>query len=237
MTKKNLSVRIRDYILTHIQDGSWACDHMIPSEAKIMEHFSASRMTVHRAIKELATEGYIYRERGRGSFVAKRIPRQDLLEISDIAEEIAARGGTYFSDLKHLEQEAPSPVTTHVFGADHADNIARSTIVHFENGIPLQLEDRYVNLALAPAYLDLDFTTTTAHQYLIKTAPLQKAEHQLMAILPNPEQRNHLQVQDNEPCLLIKRKTWSGGELVSYAELLYPGSRYSFGGVFTPGSK
>ncbi len=237
MMKQSLSVRIRDYILTHIQDGTWPCDHRIPSEATIMKQFSASRMTVHRAIKELATEGYIYRERGRGSFVAKRIPRRDLLEISDIAEEIAARGGTYFSALKYLEREKLSPITTHVFGPDNADNIARSTIVHFENGIPLQLEDRYVNLTLAPDYLELDFTTTTAHQYLIHTAPLQKAEHQLMAVLPNPEQKEYLQVQDNEPCLLIKRKTWSGGELVSYAELLYPGSRYSFGGVFTPGNK
>lgn len=237
MTKMNLSARIRDYILTQIKDGSWPCDHKIPSEAKIMERFSASRMTVHRAIKELATEGYIYRERGRGSFVAKRIPRRDLLEISDIAEEITARGGTYFSDLKHLKQESKSPVTTYVFGAENADNIGRSTIVHFENGVPLQLEDRYVNLTLAPEYLNQDFSTTTAHQYLTKTAPLQKAEHQLMAVLPNPEQKELLQVQDNEPCLLIKRKTWSGGELVSYAELLYPGSRYSFGGVFTPDNK
>lgn len=237
MKKLNLSTRIRNYILTNIQDGSWPCGHKIPSEAKIMEDFSASRMTVHRAIKELATEGHIYRERGRGSFVAKKLPRRDLLEISDIAEEIKARGGTYFSELKHLEREAPSPTTTHVFGPDIASHVARSTVIHFEDGVPLQLEDRYVNLALAPEYMELDFTTMTAHQYLIKAAPLQKAEHQLLAVLPTSEQKYFLQVQDNEPCLLIKRKTWSGGELVSYAELLYPGSRYSFGGVFTPATK
>jgi len=237
MPKRNLTTRIREHILTHINDGLWPCDHKIPSEATIMAEFSASRMTVHRAIKELATEGYIYRERGRGSFVAKRIPRRDLLEISDIAEEITARGGTHFCDLKYLKQENPSPITTHIFGPDQVDSIARSQAIHFENGVPLQLEDRYVNLAVVPDYLDVDFTTTTAHQHLIKTAPLQKAEHQLTAVLPGPEQREFLQIQANEPCLLIKRKTWSGGKLVSYAELLYPGSRYSFGGVFTPDNK
>ncbi|BCS89816.1 histidine utilization repressor [Pseudodesulfovibrio sediminis] len=202
-----------------------------------MEQFSASRMTVHRAIKELATEGHIYREQGRGSFVAKQIPRQDLLEISDIAEEIQARGGTYFSELRYLEREGPTPVTTHVFGPETANTVARSKVIHFENGLPLQLEDRYVNLDMAPDYLELNFSETSAHQYLIKVAPLQKAEHQLTAVLPNSEQQEQLQIQDNEPCLLLKRKTWSGDTLVSYAELLYPGSRYSFGGVFTPGTK
>ncbi len=237
MEKQSLTRNIRQFILGNIQDGSWPTDHKIPSEAALMEHFSASRMTVHRTIKELAAEGYVYRERGRGSFVTKPVPRRDLLEISDIAEEIATRSGVYFGELKHLALEKPSPITTHIFGSRQVNTIARSKVIHFENGVPLQLEDRYVNLTHAPDYLDLDFISTTAHQYLIKTAPLQKAEHELTAVLPTPEQQRYLQIQANEPCLLIKRKTWSGGELVSYAELLYPGSRYSFGGEFTPGEK
>jgi GntR family histidine utilization transcriptional repressor len=68
----------------------------------------------------------------------------------------------------------------------------------------------------------------------MQTAPLQKAEHELTAVLPNPQQQEFLNIQANEPCLLLKRKTWSGDHLVSYAELLYPASRYSFGGIFTP---
>lgn len=237
MSTKNYSERIREYILTRIHDGSWPVGHRIPSEAEIMDLFSVSRMTVHRAIKELATQGHIRRERGRGSFVAKPLPRRDLLEISDIREEITERGGTYFCELVLQEKAAPTPVTAHVFGAENAIELARSTVVHFENGLPLQLEDRYVNLAAVPEYLELDLTATSAHRHLMKAAPLQKAEHQLTAVLPTSEQCDFLKIQPNEPCLLIKRKTWSGGVLVSYAELLYPGSRYSFGGVFTPGSK
>jgi len=234
MKKKNLSTRIREFILTHIKDGSWADGHKIPSEAEMMKTFSASRMTVHRAVKELAAEGHLLRERGRGTFVAKRIPRSDLLNVGDITEEIAQRGGTCFSELKHLDREPESPLTSHVFGEEYTTNVARSKVVHYENGEPLQLEDRWVNLNAAPGYLDVDFSTTTAYRYLMQTAPLQRAEHELTAVLPTPEQQNFLKVQAGEPCLLLKRKTWSGDKLVSYAELLYPASRYSFGGVFTP---
>jgi GntR family histidine utilization transcriptional repressor len=234
MHDKHHAQRIREHILTRILDGSWPEGHKIPSETEMMKLFSVSRMTVHRAVKELATQGHLRRERGRGSFVSRPLPRRDLLEISDIAEEITTRGGTYFSDLKRLEQVCPSPVTTHVFGRTAAGHIARSQVVHFENSLPLQLEDRYVNLAAVPDYLELDFTRTSAHKHLMKVAPLQKAEHQLTAVLPTGEQCDFLQIQPNEPCLLIKRKTWSEGVLVSYAELLYPGSRYSFGGEFSP---
>ena len=237
MDSQSLVSRIRTLILSRIQDGSWQGGHKIPSEAEIMAQFSASRMTVHRAIKELAAEGHLYRQRGRGTFVADRIPRSQLLEIGDIAEEIGRRGGVYFAELKRLALEPLSPLTTYIFGCERAGHIGRSTVVHFEDGAPLQLEDRWVDLVMAPGYLDIDFSTTTAYRFLMQAAPLQKAEHQLTAVLPSPEQKRYLVIQANEPCLLLKRKTWSAGHLVSYAELLYPGSRYSFGGVFSPGGK
>lgn len=231
-----LAARIRTRILGRIQDGSWPIGFKIPTEAEIMVEFAASRMTVHRAIKELAAEGHLVRERGRGTFVAGRRPRSQLLVIADIAEEIAGRGGSYFCQCRHLAREPLSPLTAHVFG-DAAEHVARSTVVHFENGVPLQLEERWVDLRMAPGYLDVDLQATSAHRFLMAAAPLQKAEHELTAVLPSIEQQRLLAIREGEPCLLLRRRTWSEDRLVSYAELLYPGSRYSFGGVFAPGAR
>jgi len=200
-----------------------------------MALFSASRMTVHRAVKELAAEGHLLRERGRGTFVAKRIPRSELLTVRDIVEEIRERGGTYYNEVKHVGHANQSAKLSHVFGGVSIDNVAHTIIVHYENGEPLQLENRWVDLTLVPGYLGVDFTAMSPSRYLTKEAPLQKAEHALTAALPNKEEQTFLEVRQDEPCLLLKRKTWSGDRLVSYAELLYPASRYSFGGVFTPG--
>lgn len=235
MAKLNKSHRIRDYILTRIQSGEWTQGEKIPSEAELMSMFSASRMTVHRAVKELAAEGHLLRERGRGTFVAKRIPRSELLTVRDIVEEIRERGGTYYNEVKHVGHANQSAKLSHVFGSVPIDDIAHSIIVHYENGEPLQLENRWVNLELVPGYLSVDFAEMSPSRYLTQEAPLQKAEHALTAALPDKEQQAFLEVRPDEPCLLLKRKTWSGDRLVSYAELLYPASRYSFGGVFTPG--
>jgi GntR family transcriptional regulator, histidine utilization repressor len=237
MDSQSLVTRIRTLILGRIQDESWPSGYRIPSEAEIMAQFSASRMTVHRAIKELAAEGHLYRQRGRGTFVARKKPRSQLLVLTDIADEIRGRGGSYFCECRSLANAPRSPLTAFIFGDERAENIARSTVIHFENGLPLQLEDRWVDLQMAPGYLQIDFQTTTSYRYLMTAAPLQKAEHELTAILPDSSQQNLLRIQTNEPCLLLKRKTWSAGHLVSYAELLYPGSRYSFGGEFGPGDR
>lgn len=237
MSRKGLGSRIRDHIITNIETGRWKPGVQIPAESELMQSFSASRMTVHRAIKELAAEGMVYRERGRGTFVARRIPRSDLLVVADISDEIRGRGGDYYSDLKYLAAEPQSPLTAHVFGEGAANSLARSKVVHCENGVPIQLEDRYVDLRMAPDYLGLDFASTTAHRYLMLAAPLMKAEHELTAILPTSEQQYFLNIPDNEPCLLLRRKTWTGDRLVSYAELYYPASRYTFGGTFTPKGK
>ncbi len=237
MNSQSLVTRIRTLILGRIQDDSWPNGYKIPSEVEIMAQFSASRMTVHRAIKELAAEGHLFRERGRGTFVARKKPRSQLLVIADIADEINGRHGSYFCECHVLAQEPRTPLTAYIFGDARAGGIARSTVIHFENGLPLQLEDRWVDLQMVPGYLDIDFQTTTAYRYLMAAAPLQKAEHELTAVLPEISQQQLLRIQANEPCLLLKRKTWSDGQLVSYAELLYPGSRYSFGGVFGPGDR
>lgn len=234
MPRISKTAMIREHILGKIRNGEWQTGFRIPSEAELMRQFSASRMTVHRAVKELAAEGFVVRERGRGSFVARRIPRSELLEIGDVAEEVRRRGGNYYCRVLLLELLTASPGAVMIFGPKSEGSIAHSLIVHYEADKPLMLEDRYADMRVAPGYLDHDFTSATAHKFLMRVAPLQKAEHELTAVLPTTEQQRHLGIGADEPCLLLKRRTWSGGKLASYAELLYPGSRYSFGGEFIP---
>src|SRR3546814_8639138 len=110
--------------------------------------------------------------------------------------------------------------------------VFHSLIVHREDGQPVQLEDRWVNPAAAPDYLSQDFTAITPHQYLQATAPLSEAEHVVMAAMPTAEERKLLAMKPGEPCLLLRRQTWSAGVPVTWARLLHPGDRYRLGGRF-----
>ncbi len=108
-----------------------------------------------------------------------------------------------------------------------------SIIVHFENDVPVQIEDRLVDPVIIPDYLDQDFQNITPNAYLMSKAPVTEGEHVVTAILATAQECKWLKINKTEPCLLIRRRTWSNKQLVSSARLIYPGSRYFLEGKFT----
>jgi GntR family histidine utilization transcriptional repressor len=107
-----------------------------------------------------------------------------------------------------------------------------SFMVHFEDGVPIQLEDRHVNPASAPGYLGVDFNTTSPTSYLLEHAPLTEASYSIEAALASPDEARSLGIKRGEPCLVMTRSTVSGPHVASFARLVYPGVRYSFSGKF-----
>ena len=100
----------------------------------------------------------------------------------------------------------------------------------------MQLEDRYINPAQVPRYINQDFCQITPNEYLTRTAPLTEVEQVIEAILPDAKTQQLLSIGADQPCLLIYRRTWSG-PLVSSARLIHPGNRYRMGGRFVPDRK
>ena len=98
----------------------------------------------------------------------------------------------------------------------------------------MQLEERYVNPHAVPDYLSLDFTKTTASEYLAHVAPIQEVEHVVHAVIPPPRVRRLLKMPVGEPCLVLLRWVWARDSLASTARLYHPGSRYRLGGRFAP---
>jgi GntR family histidine utilization transcriptional repressor len=107
-----------------------------------------------------------------------------------------------------------------------------SRLLHLENGEPIQLEQRWVNPAVAPEYLEQDFTQLTPNEYLVQVAPLERVEYDIEAAAAAADVRRTLAMQPQEPCLILRRRTWSRGAVASVAVLLHPGSRYRFAGHF-----
>ena len=109
-----------------------------------------------------------------------------------------------------------------------------SLIVHHDNGVPLQCEDRYVNPACAPDYLSVDFTKTTPTHYLLEVAPLWEAQYTIEASLPTGREARLLGIAVGDPCLVVVRRTESRGVAITLARLVHPGSRYQLEGRFSP---
>ncbi len=221
---------IKEFMLRQIESGAWPEHSRVPSENELAEQFSVSRMTARRALQELTEQGILYRTQGVGSFVAALKSQSSLIEIHNIADEIASRGHVYSANLLQLtELPCPTIVAT-ALGLKRNDPVYFSLIVHLSAGQPLQLEARYVNPQQVPLYTKQDFHEQTPHQYLSSIAPLTEAEHIVEAIWPDNFTCQHLQLKKPEPCLRLTRRTFSRDGAVSLAYLTSPGSRYRLGG-------
>ena len=74
----------------------------------------------------------------------------------------------------------------------------------------------------------------TPSAYLTGIAPLQEAEQAVRASVPDSATRKRLDMADDEPSLVVIRRTWSEGRPVTFARLHHPGSRYELMGHYTP---
>ncbi len=224
--------RIKEYISDKIMSGEWPVGHRVPTEYELTKLFAVSRMTVNRAVRELTAEGLVSRNRGAGTVVTNERPSLDLVEIRNIADDVRSRGHEHSSVVHLLRQENATRSVAESIGLRIGAKVFHSIIVHFENHWPIQLEDRYVNPKSAPEYLKQDFTDHTPNAYLMTVGPLERVEHTIEAVLPNRIAREMLHMSPTEPCLLLHRRTWSLGRVVSRAWLTFPGSRHRLGAAF-----
>jgi GntR family histidine utilization transcriptional repressor len=217
---------VKQMIRNRIRSGEWPPKHRVPSENELVVELGVSKMTANRALRELANEGDLVRIQGVGSFVAERKGYSALYEVRNIADEIKERGHTHEASVIVLARETASPEVADALDLAIGQPVFHSLIVHNENGVPIQIEDRFVNPAIAPSYLEQDFTNTTPNAYLSRMAPLSGSEHVVEATMPQAWECKLLLILKSEPCLMIRRRTWSGKQVVSTARLVYPGQRY-----------
>jgi GntR family transcriptional regulator, histidine utilization repressor len=223
---------IKDFILARIDAGEWREGDQVPSENELARDFKVARMTVNRALRELTAEQVLTRVQGAGTFVARPKYESTLVAIRSISDEIVARGHRYRAEVLEIGVLPADAALAAEIGLAMNERLYYSRVLHFENDVPVQLEERWVNPAAAPEYTGQDFTHITPNQYLMREAPLQRVEYRIEALAPDGETRARLAMGDAEPCLVLHRRTWSRGLVASVADLWHPGSRYRFTGHF-----
>lgn len=224
--------QIKDYVLAAIHAGEWREGDQIPSENELVRRFGVARMTVNRAIRELAAEGVLTRSQGAGTFVAATKYQSTLIEIKSIADEIRARGHIHSAEVLKLQAVKADAALAAEMAVALGSKLFHSLILHYENGVPIQLEDRWVNPALAPDYLGQDYTCSTPNEYLMRAAPLARVEYRIEASRPDRTARAKLAMARDEPCLVLHRRTFSAGQVASMVRLYHPAGRYQFSGHF-----
>lgn len=226
--------QIKNLIRQNIDSGLWKPGDKIPTEHQLVDELSASRMTVNRALRELMQEKVLVRKQGSGTFVSPSKLETGLLEISNIAEDVIARGNVHTSKILRLEKTVVEKDFGALMKGAEGDEYFHSLCLHMENATPIQLEDRLVNPVLVPEFLEQDFMQKTTGGYLLENIPYSHADHRISALMPTPDQVKWLDLAPLEPVLMLERLTYCSDGVITAVRLYHPANRFEFGGTFIP---
>lgn len=108
--------RVKQHLLDGMARGDWPAGARLPSESALVAQFGLARMTVNRALRELAADGRITRVAGVGSFVAEPKVQSTLLRIASIASDIRARGHAHQCDMLQARALPAPPEAAQALG-------------------------------------------------------------------------------------------------------------------------
>lgn len=226
--------QIRRAIRDLVVGGTWPPGTSVPPEHALMEQLGASRMTVHRALVQLAREGLIVRRRRSGTIVASPPASHAMLDILSIPEEVAQLGQAYSYGVLSRRDGRPEADVAERFGLKRADKVAHLIVLHRAGGKPHVLEERIIHAAAAPGLAEEDFARVPPGDWLLQHSLWSQAEHAISAVGAGEDEAGLLDIAVGEPCLLVERRTWNQAEPVTAVRLLYPGFRHRFVGRFGP---
>lgn len=227
--------QVKDLVRERIAAGELGEGDALPPEEELAAALGFSRLTVHRALRELTVEGVLVRFRRRGTFVASLAPRSSAVTVEPIERQVAQRGHRHGARLIDVGATKADVPLARRLGLRSGARVFRSRLVHLEDGVPIQLEERWVNPRVVPDYLDVDFSATTPAQYLQEHYPLREVEHTIVAEAADAQSAALLDVARGSPCLTILRRTWSNGRVATCARLVHPGARFALYNRFRPG--
>ncbi|MBO9352789.1 histidine utilization repressor [Bordetella petrii] len=224
--------QVREYISSKIGSREWQPGDRVPSEQELVNLFGISRMTVNRALRELAEQGVVVRIAGVGTFVAEEKSQSTLLQIANLADDIRMRGHAYRCEVLSVKQVAATADVAVMLDLRTGQPVVQSRCVHYENEVAVQFEDRFVNPQAAPHFQDQTFDQETPAEYLLRNVPFDEVEHVVEAMLPTAKQAKLLQMDPNQPCLVLTRRTWILGKAITFVKCFHPSRRYRLGSRF-----
>jgi GntR family transcriptional regulator len=223
-----LYAQVKQLLVRQIRAGQYPPHALLPAERELMEHLGVSRITVRRALNDLADEGLIYRKSGRGTYVAAEPIVETVTELVGHLEELQRRN--LHPQVSMLEEgmRAAPPEVSAALGAPPGVYFARRLIR--VDGAPLLLLDLCLPADLGIVWAGFALTEVPVHALLERQGLVpDSAEQRVGARAAQAREAELLGVEAGAPVLEVVRTEWTAaGHGLLWSRAVYRGDRYSY---------
>lgn len=216
-------VQVREHVrelLTGAAPGTPA-----PSERELVAQFAVARMTVRQAMDALVAEGLLERIPGRGTFVAK--PRHELGRLASFSEEMQRRGlqGESQTLVARLEQAGPG--VARALEITEGDAVVHWKRLRRADGVPMCLQDAYLNEVLLPGFLAAGMPTSLYADLVARGLRPTWAEDAISADLATAEESSLLEIPVGSAVLRVARRAVVDDRVVEVSRSVYRSDRFN----------
>ncbi|WP_428908860.1 GntR family transcriptional regulator [Niallia sp. Krafla_26] len=234
MIKKNSPIPIYYQIVERIQkqiaNGDLQPGDALPSEREFAEKYHISRMTVRQALTQLENDGYIYRIRGKGTFISEHKIEQTLPGLTSFTEDMTARGLKPGSHLLHFEIIPATEQIAKMLRISEYGPVYEIKRIRLADHVPMALETNYISANLIKGFTE-DIVNQSIYAYMEEQLGL-KIEHATQTIessVANETEAKMLEIKPGAPIMLIQRNTFlQDGTPVELVKSTYRADRYKF---------
>jgi len=229
--------QLKNIIIEKIEKGEYERDSKIPSEQEFCEMYNISRPTVRQAISELTNNGYLYKKKGKGTFVAAQKLKLDIRSYTGFTgsildsdnpgeQNIIKINKIKLSDFERLKEVFNLPSTT-----SQSYIFAEIIYVYSQNDDVLSLNTSYIPLSLFPNIVEDVYDRKPAHEIFKGKYPLLpvKSKSSLEITYTDQSDAQFLQVQQGQVLVKIENTLYSkSGQIVEYVISKYRADRCRF---------
>ena len=209
--------------------GEWGPGTLIPPETELCRTYQVSQITARQALDNLVKDGLIFRQRGRGSFVAPPALETSLTRIISFTEDMRQRGLTpgsqvIFSGLVESDQAMAQKLQI-----EPGEMLAQLHRLRFADGEPLSIEKASLVQRFCPNVLQNNYENSSLREALRTQFVIQlvRAKQSIRAQNATREQAELLAIKPDSALLVIDRVSYSQDDLpVEHLQIFYHADRY-----------
>lgn len=209
--------QVMEILETKIATGEWREGHQLPTESELANQFDISNITVKRAVLELVDKGLLYRQRGKGTFVAPQLKEGDLYKLLTFGSEEEYPHKT----IEFSIQEAGERVSS-LLNIKESDSIVKVIRLKLEDEKPIGIEHTYLNHQICPSITQNMIENQLFYNALkMQNIKLGKAKIYFSAIFASEEQGRLLELETGTPLISVKRITYTESEeIIEYSTFI-----------------
>ena len=232
-----LYAQLKHLIIQKIESGEFQGESKIPSEQELCEQYDISRPTVRQAISELTNNGYLYKEKGKGTFVAKSKSKVDIKNFTGFTDSILDSQNPGQHDILSLRAVKISdvPCLENVFGTTghtvQHQEYAEVIFVTVDKNSILSLNTSYIPLGLFPEIIEDIKAKKPSYDILRGKYPLLpvKTKSSLEVVYTTQAEAQYLQVQIGHALIKVDNLLYSkSGQPVEYVIAKYRADKCQF---------